>query len=298
MKRKFLTRDRREALDGFLFISPVVLGILLFTAWPVLQSFYNSFTKFNVLSPAVWVGLDNYRDMLGDEDFWHSLSITAIYTVFSVPLGLIGGFLLALLLKREVKGVGLFRTVFYLPVVVPVVAAGILWKQLFSPTFGFANELLQWIGLEPYSWFSRPESVMPSLIIMGLWQCGGAMIIWLAGFNGVPAHLYEAAIVDGASPFRRFWQITIPMVTPVIFFNLVMGLIGALQVFGQVMVTTAGGPLNASNFFMLLIYNKAFASLQMGYASALAWILFAIILVLTVLVFKTSKSWVYYEGDR
>ncbi|THF80294.1 carbohydrate ABC transporter permease [Cohnella fermenti] len=287
----------REAIAGYLFTSPVTIGILLFTAWPVLQSLYYSFTKFNIIKSPVWIGTDNYEKMAHDPEFWQSLRITAVYTGISVPASLLIGFLLALLLHRQLPGIGLFRTIFYLPVVVPVVALGILWKQLYSPTFGFANELLKMFGLPPYTWFSQPESVIPSLIIMGLWQAGGSMIIWLAGFQGIPAHLYEAAIVDGASRFRRFWNITIPMISPVIFFNLIMGFIGSFQVFGQVMATTAGGPLNASNFLMVMIYKKAFRTLDMGYASALGWVLFVIVLLLTAFIFRSSRSWVHYEGE-
>lgn len=286
----------REAIAGYLFTSPVTLGILLFTAWPVAQSLYYSFTKFNIIKRPQWIGGDNYAKLAADPEFWHSLKITAIYTGISVPASLLVGFLLALLLNRSLPGIGLFRTIFYLPVVVPVVASGMLWKQLYSPTYGFANRLLEAVGLPPYTWFSQPDSVMPSIIIMGLWQAGGSMIIWLAGFQGIPVHLYEAAIVDGASKLRRFWSITIPMITPVIFFNLIMGFIGSFQVFGQVMATTAGGPLNASNFLMVMIYKEAFRTLNMGYASALAWVLFVIVLLLTAFIFRTSRSWVHYEG--
>ncbi|MBB6670001.1 carbohydrate ABC transporter permease [Cohnella nanjingensis] len=286
----------REAIAGYLFTSPVTLGILLFTAWPVAQSLYYSFTKFNIIKKPQWVGGDNYAKLTGDAEFWHSLKITAIFTGVSVPASLLVGFLMALLLNRSLRGIGLFRTIFYLPVVVPVVASGMLWKQLYSPTYGFANRLLEAVGLPPYTWFSQPESVLPSIIIMGLWQAGGSMIIWLAGFQGIPVHLYEAAIVDGASRMRRFWSITIPMITPVIFFNLIMGFIGSFQVFGQVMATTAGGPLNASNFLMVMIYKEAFRTLNMGYASALAWVLFVIVLLLTAFIFRTSRSWVHYEG--
>lgn len=290
-------RNKREVIAGFLFTSPVTVGILLFTAWPLIQSLYYSFTKFNILKPPQWVGTGNYERLLSDPEFWHSLKITAVYTIISVPAGLIVGFFLAALLNRSTRGIGVFRTLFYLPVIMPVVATGILWKQLYSPHYGFANQLLESVGLPPYTWFSKPESVLPSLILMGLWQAGGSMIIWLAGFQGIPAHLYEAAIVDGASRIRRFWNITIPMITPVIFFNLIMGLIGSFQVFGQVMVTTAGGPLNASNFLMVMIYKKAFGSLEMGYASSLAWVLFLIVLLLTLFIFRTSRSWVHYEGE-
>lgn len=290
-------RTSREAIAGFLFTSPVILGILLFTAWPILQSLYYSFTKFNIIKNPEWIGGANYQRLISDPEFWHSLKITAIFTIVSVPAGLLVGFLLAALLNRALPGIGILRTIFYLPVIMPVVATGILWKQFYSPQFGFANQLLETLGLPPYTWFSRPESVMPSLILMGLWQAGGSMIIWLAGFQGIPTHLYEAAIVDGASRMRRFWNITIPMITPVIFFNLIMGLIGSFQVFGQVMVTTAGGPLNASNFLMVMIYKKAFGTLEMGYASALAWVLFGIVLLLTAFIFRTSRSWVHYEGE-
>lgn len=297
MRKWTRNHARREAVGGYLFISPVVIGILLFTGWPILQSLYYSLTEFNVLKPPVWVGLKNYKMLFADPDFWNSLRLTVIYTLASVPLGLTAGFFLALLLKRNVAGVRYYRTLYYLPVVVPVVALGVLWKQLYSPGYGIANEILQWFGLEPYSWFSRPESVMPSLILMGLWQVGAAMIIWIAGLEGVPPHLYESAIVDGASPLQRFWNITIPMVSPIIFYNLVIGVIGALQIFGQVVVTTNGGPVKASNFLMVEIYRRAFGTFEMGYASALSWVLFVMIMCLTVIVFRTSRHWVYYEGE-
>ncbi|OUS72151.1 hypothetical protein B1748_25170 [Paenibacillus sp. MY03] len=296
IKSNSYSRKRIETVEGYLFVSPVVLGILIFMLWPIIQSFYYSFTRYSVIKSPEWIGIENYSQLMQNSLFWHSLKITFIYTFLSVPFGLIAGFFLALLLKRTVLGIQWFRAIFYLPVVVPVVALGVLWKQIYSPDAGLANQLLGWLGLSPYPWFSNPDTVMTSLIVMSLWQAGGAMIIWIAGLEGVPAHLYEAAIVDGASPIRRFWHITIPMVTPVIFFNLVMGVISALQVFGQVAVTTGGGPLNASNFLMVMIYSEAFGRLNMGYASAISWILFLLISICTAIIFRSSRSWVHYEG--
>jgi len=295
---KSYSRKKIEMVEGFLFISPVVLGLLLFWVWPILQSFYYSFTTYNILKPAEWIGLDNYNKLFQDPVFWNSLKITLIYTALAVPFGLTVGFFLALLLKRRVPGSAMFRTIYYLPVVVPIVAQGVLWKQIYSPEVGLANQVLKWLGLQPSPWFSDPDTVMTSLILMSLWQAGASMIIWIAGLEGVPDHLYEAAIVDGASPIRRFWSVTVPLVTPVIFFNLVMGMIGALQVFGQVLVTTDGGPLEASNFMMVLIFKEAFGRLNMGYASALSWVLFVIVLLFTLFLFRTSRSWVHYEGEQ
>ncbi|MBP1991742.1 carbohydrate ABC transporter permease [Paenibacillus eucommiae] len=295
---KSYSRNRVEALEGFLFISPVVLGLLIFWAWPILQSFYYSFTTYSILKPAEWIGWANFKTLFNDPVFWNSLKITLIYTVLAVPCGLIVGFFLALLLKRQVPGGRWFRTLFYLPVVVPIVAQGVLWKHMYSPEVGLANQILKGIGLQPYPWFSDPDTVMTSLIIMSLWQAGGSMIIWIAGLEGVPEHLYEAAIVDGASPLRRFWSVTIPLVTPVIFFNLIIGMIGALQVFGQVLVTTGGGPLDSSKFLMVLIYEEAFGKLNMGYASAVSWVLFLIVLMFTLIIFRSSRLWVHYEGEQ
>lgn len=292
-----MKRHKIEAIEGYLFVSPVIIGLLVFAIWPICQSLFYSFTEFSVIKSPVWKGLSNYQRLFSNPDFWNSFKLTAEYTIITVPLGLIAGFLLAVLLSSKIPGVNLFRTIYYLPVVVPVVALAIIWKQIYSPDFGLANMLLGLLGLPPYSWFSRPESVMISLILMGLWQCGASMIIWLAGLQSVPNDLHEAAIIDGAPRFKRFLYITIPMVTPVIFFNLIMGLISAFQVFGQVLVATNGGPLRASNFLMVEIYYRAFQTMEMGYASAIAWVLFVVIIILTIITFRTSREWVFYEGE-
>ncbi len=283
-------------LTGYLFVLPVILGLVFFTMGPMLLSLYYSFTSYDILSPPKWTGLENFRRLFADDTFWISLRVTFRYALISVPLSLILSGLLSILLLRPLRGISIYRAIFYIPVVVPPVATAILFADLYSVRYGIANYLLRSLGLPEYTWVSRPETALNALIVMSLWGIGASTIIWLAGLQSIPGSLYDAAKVDGASPLRRFWHVTVPMLTPVIFFNLVIGVITSLQTFIQVFVLTAGGPANSTLFIVLKIYQEGFQNFQMGYASAIAWVFFVIILLLTVLIFRTS-GWVYYEGE-
>lgn len=290
---------KRTTLLFYLFISPWLLGFFIFTAGPMIYSLFMSLTDFSGIGSAKFIGMQNYVKMFtGDPLFWKSLWNTFVYTIFGVPLGLIVGYLLALLLNSKVKGLGIWRTIFYLPSLVPAVASSLLWLLIFQPDFGIANAILEFAKLPTSNWLVSETMAKPTLIIMSLWGAGGGMIIYLAGLQQVPTSMYEAAELDGAGPLRKFFTITIPMTSNVIFFNLIMGLIGSFQVFTQAYVVSSGtgGPNNATLFYVLYLYNNAFSYFKMGYASALAWILFIIILIVTVIQFKFLGKKVYY-GD-
>lgn len=288
---------RREAWAFHLFISPWLVGFLVFTLFPVLASLFLSFTKYNVSQPPVWIGLKNYRDAVTvDPTFFLSLRVTWLYTLGSVPLQLILGLFIALLLNADIPGVSIWRTLYYLPSVLSGVAVAVLWTLIFHPSNGILNQLLAIVGIKGPLWLFDKQWALPALIIMSLWGVGGSMIIYLSSLQGIPTALYEAATIDGAGSWSKFWKITLPMVTPVIFFNLVMGIINSLQSFTNAFVMTEGGPENATLFFGLKLYYTAFRDIRMGYASMMAWVLFVIILILTMLVFKSSSAWVYYEG--
>ncbi|MBI2940001.1 MAG: sugar ABC transporter permease [Chloroflexi bacterium] len=264
-------------------------------------SIFLSLTKYDILTEWKWVGLRNYGDALIGIDqavFWQSLSVTAIYAVTSVPLQMVGAFLVALLMNQNVRGIYGFRVIYYIPAVTSGIASAILWKFVFSMNYGILNYLLSLLGIEPVPWLASTEWALPSLVIMSVWGFGGAMIIYLAGFKSIPEQLYEAAQLDGAGTIACFWHVTIPMVSPVIFFNLIMGVIGSFQVFTSAFAMTGGGPARATYFYMLYLYQVAFRDFRMGYASALAWILFIIIATLTYLTFRTAGSRVYYEGGK
>lgn len=298
-RRRWLTQTRREALDCYVFMSPAIFGLLIFMVGPIVASAFYSFTDYDILGSPVWVGLDNYRKLLFEDPyFWISLKVTIIYAAVSVPLGLIVSLILALLLNINMKGIFLFRTIYYLPTVISGVAVALLWKWIFNPEFGVMNWLLGEIGIEGPKWLYDENWALPAIIIMSLWGVGGSMLIYLAGLQGIPTDLYEAAEIDGANKWNQFFYVTIPMLSPVIFFNLIIGILSALQVFTEGYVMTGGGPNNATLFSVLYLYRSAFNYLQMGYASALAWILFMIILFFTLIVFKSSPMWVYYEGNR
>jgi len=271
----------------------------------MLYSLYISFTDWNILTAPKWVGLQNYiRIFTQDPDFVQSLKVTSIYAVFSIPLSLITALFLAVLLNEATKGVSLFRTTFYLPTIVSAVAAAVLWQWIFNPRFGPVNGFLRLFGIEGPGWFSDPKFALWGLIIMSSWSVGGQMLIFLAGLKGIPKILYEAAEIDGAGRPARFWNITLPMLSPTIFFNLVLAVIGAFQTFDTAYVIstaragTIGGPLKSTLFYMLNLYDLAFAKQRMGYATALAWILFLIIFVLTMITLRTSALWVYNESER
>ena len=290
--------NRREQRLGLLFTAPWIVGFLLFTAWPLASSLWLSFTDYRVLSPPRWVGLQNYRDLLADtEDFWPSLANTA-YLFLELPLALALGLAIALLLNQKLRGMTFYRAVYYLPSVVPTVATAMLWLWLLNPEFGLVNAALRAVHLPAPSWLSSPEFAKPAIILMDLWGVGGGIVLYLAALQGVPAELHEAAALDGAGPFQRLKHVTLPSISPVIFFNLIMGVIGTFQYFTQTWIMTRGGPDKATLFYALHLYRNAFEYFKMGTACAMAWILFAITLVATLIVFKSSARWVYYEGER
>jgi len=289
---------RREALTFYLLISPWLLGLLLFVLGPMVASLVISFTKWDLLSPARFVGLDNYEKMFTrDPLFWQSLKVTAIYTLVYVPVELAGGLVLALLMNQKLRGIGLFRTIYYLPSVLPGVAFVVLWMWILHPDVGLINTLLSYVGIEGPRWLADPDWALPALLMMSLWGLGRAMIIYLASLQGIPQHLYEAASIDGANRWQSFWKITLPMLTPTIFFNLVLSVISTFQTFTSAFVATNGGPLDSTLFYVLYIFRQGFEYFNMGYASALAWVLFLIILALTLVIVRSADRWVYYEGE-
>ncbi|MFD2671701.1 carbohydrate ABC transporter permease [Marinicrinis sediminis] len=292
---KISKRARQEELAGWLFASPWIIGFVFLTLGTMLFSLGMSFTDYDFFNPPNWVGLDHYRYMLFEDDLvWHSLMITTVYTLASVPLMLVFGLLLAILLNQKIKGIGTYRTIFYFPSVLPEIATIFLWILVFDANYGLFNSFLKWFHLSGPNWLGSMDWALPSLIIMSLWGVGGGMLIYLAGLQGIPTDLYEAGKVDGAGKIRMFFTITLPMLSPVIFFNLVMGTIGALQVFNQAYIMTSGGPARSTYFLMLHIFYKAFQDYDLAYASALSWLLFVYIGVFTLIVFRFGERKVFY----
>lgn len=284
---------------GYLWISPWLIGALLFTVGPMLASLYLSFTQYNIVSSPRWIGLANYvHAFTADELFWGSMWRTLVYAVVTVTLGITGSLGAAMLLNRPWRGTALLRTCFFLPSLVPIVASALLWRWIFNPQVGLLNYLLGKLGITGPGWFASTEWAMPGLVIMALWGTigGSQMLIFLAGLQGVPRDLYEAAEVDGAGRWTQFRHITLPMISPTLFFNTILGLIGGLKVFSAAYVGTEGGPAYATWFYLLHLYFQAFRYFEMGYASALAWIFFAIVITLTIIQVRWSNRWVYYEG--
>jgi len=295
-----LSLRRKEMIAGYVFLLPWIIGFVGFTAGPIIASAILSLYEYSVLKPPKFIGLTNYRYMFTDEPlFWKSLYVTAKYVGISVPLNLAGALLLAVLVNQKLKGITFFRSVYFLPSVLSGVAVAFVWSWILQPQFGVLNYFLDRLfGVQGPTWIGSETWVIPAFVLMQLWTVGGGMVIFLAGLNAIPDQLYEAATIDGAGAWRRFWSITIPLLTPTIFFNLVMGVINSWQIFTSVFVLTGGGPNYASWVYLLHIYNEGWVRLRMGYASALAWFLFLIILICTLLVFKSSPMWVYYETER
>jgi len=288
---------KRDLRNGLLFASPWIIGFSVFTAYAIAASLYYSFCRYDILTPPHWIGLKNYsRLIVDDEVFRRSLWNTLYMVIFGLPIGLVASLALSLLLNAKVKGIAIYRTIFYIPSLVPAVAVATLWMWLLNTDIGLVNVILSKIGIMGPGWLTDPKWAKPALILMGLWGVGGSSIIYLAGLQGIPEHLYEAAELDGAGPMQKLRHVTLPMLSPVIFFNLIMGLIGSFQYFTQIYIMTNGGLQDSTLFYALNLFNRAFVDLRMGYASAMAWILFAITLLCTLLVFKTSAKWVYYEG--
>jgi multiple sugar transport system permease protein len=295
--RRGLSRQARDNIAGFLFISPWLVHFLGLIAFAMIFSLGLSFTETDLLTGYEWVGLRNFTRMFDDPLFWKSLWVTTYYTFALVPLSIAIALGIALLMNQQVAFQGVWRTLYYLPSVVQGVAVAVLWGYVLNPRFGLINLTLARFGIEGPRWLYSEEWAVPAFILMGLWGAGGAMLLYLAGLQGIPTHLYEAAQIDGANAWHRFWYVTIPMLTPTIYFNVLISIIASFQVFTQVEVLTEGGPNNATLTQVLYLYRKGFQDFQFGYASALAWALFVVILIFTILVVRSSESWVHYEGD-
>lgn len=292
-----LPSPTRRTITGYLFIMPFVLGFLFWFLTPVLIAVWLTFTDWNLIRAPRYVGFDNILRLGTDKLFWQSLKVTTLYTLASVPMGLVLAFLLALLINTKVKGIAFFRTIYYLPSIVPAVASAVLWAWIFNTEYGLLNAVLRVFGIPRIAWLQDPTFALWALIMMSLWGLGGAMIIYLAGLQGIPDVYYEAAEIDGAGRMSQLWNITLPLLSPVIFFNLIMSIIGTFQVFTAGFLITNGGPQNATLFYVLYLYRNGFQYLDMGYSAALAWVLFLIILVLTALIFRYVGGMVHYEDN-
>lgn len=288
---------RREAFTFYILILPWLAGFLIFLAYPMARSLYLSFTSYDLFSPPEWIGLRNFERIFGDPDFWQSVKVTFIYALGSVPGGTVIALALAMVLSQKLRGVNVWRTIFFMPSILSSIAVAILWLYIFRPEGGLLNVLLGWFGIEGPDWLLSEQWALPALILMSWWSVGGQIVIYLAGLKGIPEVLYEAAEIDGANGMAKFRFVTLPMLSPTIFFNVVLAIIGALQVFDTGWVLTRGGPNDATLFYMINLYERAFQFVQMGYASALAWILFLIIMLITLLVIRSSAAWVYYEAE-
>jgi multiple sugar transport system permease protein len=296
--RALTSTERRELLVGLLFASPWIIGFIGFTLFPIVSSFYYSFTRYDLLRPPVFIGLENFTNLFtNDEDFRIVAYNTMWWVIFSTPLGVLSAFLMALLLNTNIVARSFFRAVFFFPSIVPVVVSAFVWLFLLNVQYGAVNATLQYLGLPIVPFLSNPDIVKPTLVAIHMWAQGAAMVIFLATLQDVPRSLYEAAIVDGASAFRRLWHVTIPMVSPVILFNFVMSFIGGFQYFTLPWLLTGGGPNQATEFYSLFLFRNAFVYLRMGKANALAWLLFAVIIFFTFLLFRISGRHVFYAGS-
>jgi multiple sugar transport system permease protein len=292
---------RQETRAGLLFILPWLIALFVFTTYPVLATFYLSFTEYNIVQPPSWIGLDNYQTMFtADPAFWTAVRNSAIYSLISVPLKLVIAFGLASLLNMAVRGIGFYRTIFYLPTLVPPIAATVVFILLFSPAGGPINTILAWVGIRAPDWFNDPAWAMPAMIVLGVWPLGVETLAFLAGLKEIPQDLLDAAAVDGAQGWQRLRHVILPLISPVILFNLVIGVIYSFQVFTQALVVGGqnGEPLESTLMFLVLIYRNAFRYFSMGYAAALSVVLFVAVLALTLLIFRTARSWVHYEGSQ
>ena len=289
----------RRALYGYACLLPWIIGFVVFTAGPIIASFGISLTFWPILQDPRWAGLDNYREMLFVDDlFWKSLRVTSVYCLFAVPSGVIVGYLIALFLNQKVWGLSVWRTMYFMPSIVPAVASVYLWVWIFNPDYGIINGVLSHIGQRGPKWFGSEEWVLPAFIIMQLWTAGAGLVLYLAALQGVPTTLYDAAKVDGANALQRLFNITLPMTSPVILFTFLTGMIGTFQIFTAGYIATAGGPNNASLFYVLYLFRNGWEYYKMGYAAALAWVLLAIMLTLTLLMLLASRRLVYYEYNE
>lgn len=297
-KHKGTTNFRKNTLLGYLFISPVIAGLIIWTLGPMIASAFYSFTSYKIVDPPEFIGIQNFIDLFTrDRLFIKSIEVTFQYAFRFIILGQIVSLLLAVLLTQKARIMPLFRTMFYMPIVVPFVASSLLWRYLFNNEFGPINSVLAFIGIDGPNWLGSPDWALTSLVIMSVWGGAVSTIIYVAGLQNVPDELLDAAKIDGANAFQRFLRITIPLLTPTIFFNVVTNIIGSFQFFVPAFIMTEGGPVRSTYFYNLNLYDKAFKWLEMGYASSMAWVLFMFIIVLTLLIFRSSPMWVYYEGE-
>ena len=293
-----MKRSVRTNLTGYLFILPWLIGLLVFTLIPTVWSLYLSFTNYKLLSQPKFIGLENYITMFQNPTFWKSLRVTATYAVLSVPLHIVTALLAALALYRKKPGIGIYRTIFYVPSFIGgSVGVAVMWRMIFSDS-GFINSFLVGMGLEKIKFFNSLSNALYTLVAIQTWVLGTAMLIFIAGLQQVPQELYESATIDGAGRIRKFFSITLPLISPMVLYNLILGIINAMQVFTSGFVITKGGPAKSTYFYVLYLYEEAFKYHNMGYASALAWILFLLIFVLTLIVLRVSKQMVYYESDQ
>jgi multiple sugar transport system permease protein len=290
-----MRRALRRQLVGYAFVSPWLIGFFVFTLYPFLASIYFSLTRYDIVTPPRFVGLANYRFLAHDGMLWHSLGLTFVYALVAVPLGIAAGVGLALLLNVEVRGIGLYRTIFYIPSIVPTVATTLVFIWILNPQTGLVNSLLGHVGILGPAWLKQPTWTFASLIMISLWGVGGSMVVYLAALKDIPAFLYEAALIDGAGVLARLRHVTLPMLTPVIFFNLVMGVINAFQYFTQAyMLLNQLAPEESTRFYAVYLFERSWRYLDMGYASAMAWVLFLVVVIITGLIFRTHRRWVHY----
>lgn len=296
-KRRMATNERSRLKWGYFFIAPSIVGMGVFVLAPVVFGLVISFTHWDIITPMKWAGFDNYEKIFtGDPLFYQSLRVTFYYAVVSVILTNILALFLATLLNSKIWFKSLFRTIFYIPTIVPLVAAIVIWSFIYNPEYGLLNTVLGLFHIPAQNWLYNDRLVIPAMIVMSMWGAGNNMVIYLAALQGVPRHLYEAVDIDGGGVWRRFWNVTLPMISPMVFFNFITDFINGLQTFAQGQIMTDGGPNNASLFYILNVYNQAFTDNSMGYAAALAWILFLIVALCVGIVFRFSNRWVYYEG--
>ncbi len=288
---------RREALTFYILVLPWLFGFIVFLGYPMLRSLYLSFTSYDLLSAPVWTGTRNLERLVNDPDFWQSLRVTFTYAIASVPTSNLIALGVAMLLSQNLRGINIWRTIFFVPSVLSSIAVAILWLYVFRPDGGILNSFLAIFGISGPNWILSEQWALPALIIMSWWTIGGQIVIYLAGLKGIPKVLYEAVEIDGGGAWARFRFVTLPMLSPTVFFNVVLAIIGALQVFDVGWVMTQGGPNKATYFYMINLYERAFQFIQMGYASALAWVLFILIMLITLLVIRSSAAWVFYESE-
>ena len=298
-KSRMSKRERREAIEGYLFILPWFFGFLVFTAGPMLASLALSFTKWGLIDKPVYIGFDNYVKMANDPLIWHSLGVTLRYTLLTVPLQIVLALCIALILIRPFRGVYTFRGIFYLPNILGGVVTALLWMWVFNPDYGIANYLLSLVGIQGPPWLADPDWALPAIVIMSVWNLGAAIVLFIAGLQSIPQHLYEAAELDGAGGFAKFRYVTLPMLSSTLLFILITTMIASFQVFDIAFVACSGdgGPLRSTLVYLLYFYQNGFKYFNMGYASAMIWLFMAIILLLTLLIFRSSSMWVFYESE-